>query len=153
MPDDIPQKPVELEPPVTAIVQGIDSFQPHAVEPPPPAYVKEPLFNKKVMVVWALAAFAVWFTVKMVIPVVIQSVKTAVVESVKEAEQKGVKKVTIRRNGRVIEITTDAPAAGTPAPAPTAAPATPAGTPAGTPTGTPAPSAKVVAPVPPAVKK
>ena len=140
MPDDIPQKPVDLEPPVTGIVQGLDSYQPHSVEPPPPAYVKEPLFNKKVMVVWALAAFAVWFAVKMVIPVVIQSVKTAVVESVKEAEQQGVKKVTIRRNGRVIEITTDAPPA-TPLPPGTAAPATPA------------PAAKVVAPAPADAKK
>src|SRR5512132_1647278 len=140
MPDDIPQKPVDLEPPVTGIVQGLDSFQPHAVEPPPQAYVREPLFNKKVMMAWALAAFAVWFAVKMVIPVVVQSVKTAVVESVKEAEQKGVKKVTIRRNGRVIEITTDAPAA-TPLPPGAAAPATPA--------ATPAPAAKVEAPAPP----
>jgi hypothetical protein len=143
MPDDIPQKPVDLEPPVTGIVQGLDSYQPHSVEPPPPAYVKEPLFNKKVMVVWALAAFAVWFTVKMVIPVVIQSVKTAVVQSVKEAEQSGVKKVTIRRNGRVIEITTDAPA--TPLPPGTAAPATPA--------AAPAPAAKAVTPAPTDAKK
>ena len=138
MPDNNPQKPVDLEPPVTAIVQGVDSYQPHAVEPPPPVYVKEPLFNKKVMAVWALAAFAVWFTVKMVIPVVLQSVKTAVVESVKEAEKKsGPGTITIKRNGRVIQITTEAPPA-TPLPAGTAAPATPA--------AAPAPAAKVAAP-------
>jgi hypothetical protein len=133
MPDDNLQKPVDLDPPVTAIVQGIDSFQPHAVEPPPPAYVKEPLFNKKVMAVWALAAFAVWFTVKMIVPVVLQSVKTAVVESVKEAEKKsGTGTITIKRNGRVIQITTkDEPApAGTAAPAAPAATATPAVPPA-----------------------
>lgn len=145
MPDNNPQKPVDLEPPVTGIVQGLDSFQPHAVEPPPPDYVREPLFNKKVMVVWALAAFAVWFTVKMVIPVVLQSVKTAVVESVKEAEKKsGTGTITIKRNGRVIQITTDAPAT-TPVPPATAAPATPA--------GTAAPAATVVAPSPPPAKK
>ena len=147
MPDNNPQKPVDLEPPVTGIVQGVDSFQPHSVEPPPPAYVKEPLFNKKVMVVWALAAFALWFTVKMVFPVVLQSVKTAVVESVKEAEQKSGGKVTIRRAGRMIEITTkdEPPAAGTPAAAPVAAPATPA--------GTAAPAPKVVPPPAPSAKK
>jgi hypothetical protein len=145
MPDDIPQKPVDLEPSATGRVQRIDSFQPHDLEPPPPAYVKEPLFNKKVMAAWAIAAFAVWFTVKMVIPVVFQSVKTAVVESVKEAEKKsGTGTITIKRNGRVIQITTDAPPA-TPLPPGTAAPANPA--------ATPAPAAKVAAPAPADAKK
>ena len=148
MPDDIPQKPVDLDTPATRMVQGIDSFEPHAVESSPPVYVREPLFNKKVMVVWALAAFAVWFTVKMVIPVVLESVKTAVVEGVKEAEQKSGGKVTIRRNGRVIEITTKDAPPGTPVPPGTAAPAATAA-----PAPTAAPAAKVVAPARPAVKK
>jgi hypothetical protein len=60
-------------------------------------------------------------------------VKTAVVESVKEAEKKsGTGTITIKRNGRVIQITTkDEPApAGTAAPAAPAATATPAVPPA-----------------------
>lgn len=140
MPDDIPQKPLDLDPSTTAMSKGIDSFEPHAMEPVPPAYVREPLFNKKVIVVWALAAFAVWFTVKMVFPVVLESVKTAVVESVKEAEQKGGGKVKVSRKNGVITITTDAPApAGSAAPA-VAIPAAPTG--AAAPAPVPAPAKK-----------
>lgn len=144
MPDDIPQKPLDLDPSTTAMTKGIDSFEPHPMEQVPPAYVREPLFNKKVMVVWALAAFAVWFTVKMVFPVVLESVKTAVVEGVKEAEQKGGGKVKVSRKNGVITITTDAPApAGSATPALPPAVAIPAA-----PTGAAAP-----APVPAPAKK
>ena len=54
------------------------------VETIPP---QEPLFNKKVMVLWALGALAVWFAISFVVPVAKQSAKEAIIQSVKEAEK------------------------------------------------------------------
>jgi hypothetical protein len=116
----------------------------------PPPYVKEPLFNKKVMALWALGALAVWFAFSVIVPTVVEATRTSIREAVQEAERSPDGTITIRRNGKVITITrgaeptvrvTDegqaappaAPAGTPPAPAPaagTAAPATPAEAPA-----------------------
>ena len=120
MPDEIPQKPVDLDRPITEITQRIDSFQQHDVEPVPPPYVREPLFNKKVMAVWALGALAVWFAIRVVLPVAFESVKTTVVERINEEQAaRGHAPVSIERTKDGFPITTDdpahPPAAGAPA--------------------------------------
>src|SRR6476659_914056 len=52
-------------------------------------YRKEPLFNKKVMLVWAIGAAVVWFAVSFVLPIAFESAKSAIVQSIKEAEGTG----------------------------------------------------------------
>ena len=101
------------------------------LESDPPAYNKEPLFNKKVMLAWAIGAAVVWFAVSFVLPIAFESAKSAIVQSVKEAEGTG-SNVVIDAGGHKITIHTQ--------PAPPATPATPA-TPAAT-AGTAAPAAK-----------
>jgi len=93
-------------------------------------YKKEPLFNKKVMLVWAIGAAVVWFAVSFVLPIAFESAKMAIVQSIKEAEGTG-SNVIIERDGQKITIRTKTatpaatpPAAGTPAA--TAAPPVPA---------------------------
>jgi hypothetical protein len=127
--------------------------EPLAPEPQNPPKL-EPLFNKKVMVVWAVAAFTLWFAVTQVIPVALRSAKTAIAEAVEEAGRPGAngqEKIIVLPNGKRIIIKTD-PATHTmtvktverdviigptqPAPAGTAAPAQPA-----TPAAPPAPTA------------
>ena len=86
------------------------------IEPAPPPYKKEPLFNKKVMLAWAIGAAAVWFVFSFVLPIAFESAKSAIVQTIKEAETENGGTVTITRNGRGITITrTNAPAATTPA--------------------------------------
>ncbi|HMA20991.1 MAG TPA: hypothetical protein VKO87_09305 [Gemmatimonadaceae bacterium] len=118
------------------------------VETIPP---QEPLFNKKVMLLWALGALAVWFAISFVMPVVRQSAKEAIIQSVKEAEKQSGGHITIRRrDGSVISITeTPAPAKSAPA----ATGATPAAAPSAATSGTPALPATPPAPKPPAAKR
>ena len=71
----------------------------------PPAYDKEPLFNKKVMLAWAVGAAVVWFVVSFVLPIAFESAKTAIVQSIKEAEGTG-SNVVIERDGHKITIHT-----------------------------------------------
>ena len=93
---------------------SLDETSLEPIEPAPPPYKKEPLFNKKVMLVWAIGAAAVWFAVSVVLPIAFQSAKTAIVQSIKEAETDNGGTVTITRNGRGISITrTPAPPAAT----------------------------------------
>jgi hypothetical protein len=86
MPDEISQKPVDLDRPITEITQRIDSLEQHDVESVPPPYVREPLFNKKVMAAWALGALAVWLAFSLVLPAVVESVKTTVVDRINEKQ-------------------------------------------------------------------
>ena len=134
-PDKIPTKAGRPDPSTTGLIP-LNSLDPHSVEPvepQPPPYVPEPLFNKRLMLAWAMGAAAVWFTVKFVVPVAIDSAKTAVVESVKEVEANGgVVRIKIERdkNGKIYNITRiETPAVPVPAKAPAAA-----GSPAATPT-------------------
>jgi hypothetical protein len=99
---------------------------------------KEPLFNKKVMFVWAAAALAVWFSFSVVIPAAFNAVKLSLREAVTSAETapdgskiirlKNGKTITITKHGRNnITISTGAePGAAAPAPAAVEAPAKPA---------------------------
>jgi hypothetical protein len=117
-----------FDPLENASLEPIDSAQ--------AAYKKEPLFNKKVMLVWAIGAAVVWFAVSFVLPIAFESAKSAIVQSIKEAEGTG-SNIIIQRDGQQITITTKpakpakppkpavpaVPAAGTPVPA--AAPANP----------------------------
>jgi hypothetical protein len=126
MPDEIPQKPVDVDPPITEIAQRIDSFQQRDVEPVPPPYVREPLFNKKVMAVWALGALAVWFAFKVVLPVAFESVKSTVVERINEEQAaRGRGPIRVDRTKDGITITTDDPARPPAAGAPAATPVIP----------------------------
>ena len=109
-----------------------ESFEDASLEPVDTAalaYRKEPLFNKKVMLAWAIGAAIVWFAVSFVRPIAFESAKTAIVESIKEAEGSG-SNVIIERDGQKIAIRTQPakpPAAAIPpAPAGTAVPAAPA---------------------------
>ena len=107
----------------------IEPLQDASLEPIESAeapYKKEPLFNKKVMLVWAIGAAVVWFAVSFVLPIAFESAKIAIVQSIKEAEGTG-SNVIIERDGQKITIRTKTvtpPAAGTPAA--TAAPPVPA---------------------------
>ncbi len=110
-----------------------DSLESASLEPVEPAslpYKKEPLFNKKVMLVWALGAAAVWVAITFILPIAFDSAKSAIVQSIKEAEGSG-SNVIIERNGQKITITTKSSnlPPGTPAPGAagaTAAPPVPA---------------------------
>ena len=133
--DKIRAEALHADPATTGLIP-LDSLDAQSVEPIEPQarpYVQEPLFNKKLMLVWALGAAAVWFVVKFVVPIAFESAKTAVVESVKEVEANGgTLKIRIDRdkNGRIYNITrieTPAPPTATASPA---APATPAAAPA-----------------------
>jgi hypothetical protein len=89
-------------------VMPADSLGQYGLEPlneAPSPYAKEPLFNKKVMLAWALAAFAVWWGVNMIAPMVIDTVRTSINEAVQEVETGSDGTITIRRNGKVISIT------------------------------------------------
>ena len=107
------------------------------VESAPPPYVKEPLFNKKVMLAWALGAFAVWFAVSMIVPIAVDSARTSIREAVQEVEKGSDGTITIRRNGKVISITRGKDPQVIVKPDPAAAPA-----------GTAAPPAPTLPPVP-----
>lgn len=103
----------------------------------PPPYVKEPLFNKKVMAAWALGALAVWFGFSIIAPIVFESTRAAVREAMKEAATSSGGTITIHRSrdGKIYTVTrkpdrsvtiTTAPApVAVPSPAAPAAPADP----------------------------
>ena len=100
----------------------LDYAEIEPTEPAPAPYVKEPLFNKKVMLAWAVGAAVVWFAVSVVLPIAFESAKSAIVQSLKEAEKSG-SNVVIERDGQTIRITTrPAQPAGTAAPAASATP-------------------------------
>ena len=122
-----------------AALPPFESFEDASLEPVDPAslaYKKEPLFNKKVMLAWAIGAALVWFAVSFVLPIAVESAKSAIVQSIKEAEGTG-SNVIIERDGRKITIrnqparppasTTPPVPAGTPAPAAPADPTNPQG--------------------------
>jgi hypothetical protein len=118
---------------------------------------KEPLFNKKVMFVWAFGAFAVWFAIHVVVPIAFESAKVAIREAIEQAGQNsrdGKTKVIILPNGRRITITSDGPRIGPEHPSTTVisvpTPAEPAIAPVA---GTPAPPAEPAKPAVPAKKK
>src|SRR5678815_2998658 len=101
--------------------EPLDSARLEPLDSTPPAWKKEPLFNKKVMLAWAVGAAVVWFAVSFVLPIAFESAKIAIVQSIKEAEGTG-STVIIERDGQKITIRTKTatpaatpPAAGTPA--------------------------------------
>jgi hypothetical protein len=65
------------------------------------AYVKEPLFSKRVLIGWAVGTLVVWFGLTVIVPAVVQSIKAAVVSSVPED---GDTRVIRTRNGTTITI-------------------------------------------------
>ncbi|MEO8194323.1 MAG: hypothetical protein ABI681_10780 [Gemmatimonadales bacterium] len=146
------EKPLPVYVDTTGVMPGaqrIDPLDASAIEPLPvpdvPLYRAEPLFNKRVMFVWAIAAFAVWMAVTFVVPIAVEAAKSAIVSSLETAgaNTAGRGKVTITRTKNGITITRTEPIpASTAAPAPVAAPAEPA--PAVTPE--PAPQKKAVPP-------
>lgn len=107
----------------------LDSFDRAGLEPlpdAPPSYVKEPLFNKKVMAAWALGALAVWFAVSIIVPIVFESTRTAVREAVKEAATNSDGTITIHRSrdGKIYTITREPdPSVTVTSPAPVIVPA------------------------------
>ena len=119
---------------VLSSVEPMENASLEPADPAPPAYKPEPLFNKKVMLVWAVGAAIVWFAVSFVLPIAFESAKSAIVQSVKEAEGTG-SNVVIDAAGHKITIHTQpAQPAGTAAPpakpvTPAPAPATPANPP------------------------
>jgi hypothetical protein len=146
-PENLTSDPDSVETRVTGVVP-VELPEGLGVEPipPAPAYKPEPVFNKKVMLAWALGAAALWLTVKFITPIAVDSAKTAIVETVKEVNERenpGTT-VTITRNGKVISITRTQ---GNPA-----APAASA-KPAAAPKETGSPPTKVEAPAPPPARK
>jgi hypothetical protein len=129
-PDKIPASAPLPDPSTTGLIP-LDSLEPQSLEPveqQTPPYVPEPLFNKKIMLIWAMGAAAVWFTVKFVVPIAVDSARTAIVESVKEVETNGVRiKIQRDRTGNIYNITTvenPPPPAAAKAPVPAGTPAT-----------------------------
>lgn len=119
--------------------------EPFLPDTPAAKAAREPLFNKKVMVVWGVAAFAVWFAIHFVVPVALESAKVAVKEAIQQAGQNspdGRRKVIILPNGRRITITSDGPAIGPAGPSTTTITAVPP---------LPPPPAAAAAPAKPAV--
>ncbi|MEO5588594.1 MAG: hypothetical protein ABIS03_03320 [Gemmatimonadaceae bacterium] len=70
--------------------------------PPAPPYVREPLFNRKVMAAWAIAAFVVWFGVTFIVPPVVHAVRDSVMTRVEDHNARGGSKITITRHGGAI---------------------------------------------------
>ena len=110
--------------------QPLEYDEVEPIEPEPAPYKKEPLFNKKVMLVWAVGAAIVWFAVSFVLPIAFESAKQAIVQSIKEAEKSG-SNVVIERDGHKITISTQpSQPAGSAQPATTATPTATSGQPA-----------------------
>jgi hypothetical protein len=89
-----------------------DMLMPHAPVVPEEAReaAMEPLFNKKVMVVWAAFALALWFTVTVAVPAAFHSAKIAIREAVDDAgtaSADGREKIIILPNGKRIVIRKD----------------------------------------------
>jgi len=76
-------------------------------ESPAARAAREPLFNKKVMALWATGALALWFMFSVVIPAAIDAAKESVREAVTEAGQQGPdgRRVITFKNGKTIIIT------------------------------------------------
>jgi hypothetical protein len=103
-PENMPSDLNRVDTRVTGIVP-VELPADHRIEPvsPAPDYKPEPVFNKKVMLAWALGAAALWFAVKVITPIAVESARNAIVESVKQ--QNPGTTVTITRKGGVISIT------------------------------------------------
>lgn len=66
-------------------------------------YDPGPLFSKKVLIGWALAALTVWFAFTFIGPIVKEAVKSAIVSSLEEAgSNTAVKTVITTKNGLTI---------------------------------------------------
>jgi hypothetical protein len=63
---------------VTGIEPAAEAWQLLPVEPEVPAYVKEPLFSKKVLAAWAIGTLMVWFAITVVVPEIVRSVKSEI---------------------------------------------------------------------------
>jgi hypothetical protein len=79
--------------------------------PDPPSYKPEPLFSKKVMILWASLALGLWIVAKLVIPAVFVDVRDSLKATIDASEAQsrngnGPQKITITRNGKVITIKT-----------------------------------------------
>ena len=112
-----------LRDPAFTSFDSLENASIEPIDPAPPVYKDEPLFNKTAMLAWAIGAAVVWFAVSFVLPIAFESAKTAIVESIKEAEKTG-SNVVIERDGQKITITTKrAPPATITLPAPPATPA------------------------------
>lgn len=55
-----------------------EAWPPAPIEPAPPAYVKEPLFSKKVLAGWAIGTLIVWFTITVVAPEIVRAAKSEI---------------------------------------------------------------------------
>ena len=118
--------------------ESLENASLEQLESAPPAYIKEPLFNKKTMLAWAIGAAVVWFAVSFVLPIAFESAKTAIVQSIKDAEGSG-SNVIIERDGQKITIRTQPAKPPTPA-TPAAKPVAPAPAAAADPANTQGPA-------------
>lgn len=133
-PEKRPPETQFQDPAITGLtpLESLDQYRVQPLAPAPQPYTREPLFNKKVMAVWALGALAVWFAFTVVLPAVFDAVKTSVAQTIQEVETDGGVRIKIERdkNGKIFNITrVETVATPSPAPAPPAS-----GAPAVTPT-------------------
>lgn len=105
---------------------------------PPPAYVREPLFSRKVIIGWATATLVAWFAISFIAPVILESIKTAVKSSMVDGHAQKVRVVTPTG---IINIDIPQPPTPPTPPTPPATAAPPATTTAPAPATTPAPEA------------
>lgn len=131
---------------------------------------RQPLFNRRRMVAWAIVTFVAWFSVTQIIPIAFESAKTAIKERLREATSNTAdgRKVIPLPDGKTLIITTTTDAKGhksttissgteaverpeiperpekaePPEPPEAGTPATPAGSGAAKITATPTPAAK-----------
>lgn len=79
MTDEPRQQRLDEQTMSTGILPGSgEAWPPVPVEPEAPAYVKEPLFSKKVLAGWAIGTLMVWFAITVVVPEIVRTVKSEI---------------------------------------------------------------------------
>ena len=65
-------------------LEDLENRLPQEPDDAEPAAAKEPLFSKKVMILWAAGALAVWMFFNFIGPIIRDSIRASVVESLEE---------------------------------------------------------------------
>lgn len=87
-------------------LEDLENRLPQEPDDAEPAAAKEPLFSKKVMILWAAGALAVWMFFNFIGPIIRDSIRASVVESLEEPGSNTAAKQVIRtRNGTTITLT------------------------------------------------
>lgn len=95
----------------TGVMRGVDQLNDINSYPPAPvqpAYVKEPLFSKKVLIGWGLATLIVWFSLTVIVPEIGRSIRDGLGGGfVTDASSTPDRKVFVSKNRKITIIKTD----------------------------------------------